>query len=133
MIPFAGWGATGGKLGRRVMHMADDGANIAGGAAKHADEVIKGIEKANEGVKLTGSGRKRIGAMIDIKDMDAINAIRKRGGGGSQINQLSTRMRNKTVGEIANLAAIGDEEAEVALKIIKDAKRLAEKYGGKGR
>jgi hypothetical protein len=43
MIPFAGWGATGGKWGRRIMHAADDGANIAGGAAKHADEVIDGI------------------------------------------------------------------------------------------
>jgi hypothetical protein len=37
MIPFAGWGSAAGKWGRRVMHMADDGANIAGGAAKHAD------------------------------------------------------------------------------------------------
>jgi hypothetical protein len=35
------------------------------------------------------------------------------------------------VGEVANLAAEGDADAETALKLLKQAKKKREKYGGK--
>ncbi len=38
---------------------------------------------------------------------------------------------DKTVGELANLSAQGDEAAKTAIKIIKQAKSKAQKYDGK--
>ena len=35
------------------------------------------------------------------------------------------------VGELANLAAEGDEEAETAIKILKQARKKREKYGNR--
>jgi RHS repeat-associated protein len=54
--------------------------------------------------------------------------IRLRGGGGSQINAVATYLRNLSLGEVAERAAGGDEAAKTAIKIVKDAKRLGEKY-----
>ncbi len=82
-------------------------------------------------VELTPGGRKRIGGLVDLKDVTAADAIRQRGGGQSQVNQLQTGYENLTVGELANRAAAGDKEAEKALKIIKQAEKKAQKYGGK--
>ncbi|MBS0261603.1 MAG: hypothetical protein JSS02_06560 [Planctomycetes bacterium] len=44
------------------------------------------------------------------------------------LGDKGSRLRGKTVGEIANLAAEGDTAAETALKIIKQAKRKGEHY-----
>jgi hypothetical protein len=66
-----------------------------------------------------------------LKDMTAADAIRARGGGASQVNQLETGYAQKTVGEIANLAAQEDKAAKTALKIIKQADQKNQKYSGK--
>ncbi|MDM8519436.1 hypothetical protein QUF64_05260 [Anaerolineales bacterium HSG6] len=82
-------------------------------------------------IELTRGGRKRIGGLIGLKDMTAAEAIRQRGGGQSQVKQLQTGYELKTVGELANLAAEGNIEAKRAIKIIKEADKKAQKYGGK--
>ena len=51
MIPIAGWGATGGKLGRKVLHAADaggGGAHTVGKAAREAAERRERIRIARE-------------------------------------------------------------------------------------
>ena len=58
------------------------------------------------------------------------DAVRKRGGGASQVKELAN-YSEKTVGELANMAAAGDAKAETAMKIIKQASKKAQKYGGK--
>ena len=65
---------------------------------------------------------KKLGDLKDIRDMDAAEAIRSRGGNASNVRKaLGDKLRGKTVGEIAEMAANGDESAETALKIIKQA------------
>lgn len=88
-------------------------------------------DTSNDGTKLTGGGKKKIGNLKDLKDTKASDAIKKRGGGAGQVNQLETGYGNKTVGELANSAAKGDRAAETAIKIIKQAGSKAQKYGGK--
>ncbi|WP_240910282.1 hypothetical protein [Desulfopila sp. IMCC35008] len=83
------------------------------------------------GVKLTRGGKRKIGNLQDLKDMRADEAIRLRGGGKSQVDQLSTDLKEKTVGEIANMAATKDPAAETAMKMIKQASSKAGKYCGK--
>jgi hypothetical protein len=58
-------------------------------------------------------------------------AIKARGGGGQQIQQVSNELRNKALGEVANMAAQGNREAETAIKLVKQAVAKAQKYGGK--
>jgi hypothetical protein len=87
----------------------------------------------DEGVKLTKGARKEIGNMADIKDTKAADAILARGGNGSNVQRAlgsnaSDPMRSMTVGEIANLAATGDEAAKTAMKIIKQAASKGQKY-----
>lgn len=82
-------------------------------------------------VELTAGGRKKIGNLVDLKDKPAREAVRLRGGGQSQVQQIAGTHQDKAVGELANLAAQGDAQAETAIKIIKQASRKAEKYGGK--
>jgi hypothetical protein len=82
-------------------------------------------------VELTRAGRRRIGNLIDLKDVTAAEAIRLRGGGQSQVNELQTGYGELTVGELANMAAAGDVEADRAVKMVKQANKKAQKYGGK--
>ncbi len=84
-----------------------------------------------EDVALTAGGQKKLGTLIELKDLAITEAIRQRGGGQSQINQLSTTCQTLTVAELANLAAAGNPDAETAIKILKQAKQKREKYGGK--
>ncbi|MDM8562715.1 polymorphic toxin-type HINT domain-containing protein [Candidatus Marithioploca araucensis] len=72
-----------------------------------------------------------LGDLIDSANDTARDAIKKRGGGGSQINRLRTDYADKTLGELAQLAADGDKEAKTDLKIVKQASKKAQKYGGK--
>ena len=82
-------------------------------------------------IELTPDGRKVIGKIIDLKNLTAAEAIRRRGGGQSQVRELQTGYESKTVGELANLAAEGDEAAIRAIKMVKQANKKAQKYGGK--
>lgn len=84
-----------------------------------------------EGVKLTPSGLKKLGNLVNIKDETIADAIRERGGGQGQVNQLRSDYQNFKVGELANLAAEGDTDAETAIKILKQAKKKPDKYGNR--
>lgn len=84
-----------------------------------------------DGVNLTPGGLKKLGNLVNLKDDIIADAIRERGGGQSQVNQLQSDYQNMKVGELANLAAEGDEEAETAIKILKQARKKREKYGNR--
>jgi hypothetical protein len=83
------------------------------------------------GVKLTGSGKKAIGNLQDLKDVKARDALKLRGGNNSAINQGDSGYWDKPLGEIANLAGQKDGKAETILKLVKQASSKAQKYGGK--
>lgn len=70
---------------------------------------------------------KILGGLLPLADETVANAIRIRGGGGAQVNKVASWLAQKTVGEVAKLAAAGNAEARTAIKIIKDAARLAQK------
>lgn len=55
-------------------------------------------------VELTSGGYKVLGNLVDLKDLVISNAIKQRGGGQSQVNQLSTEYQQFTVAELANKA-----------------------------
>ena len=82
-------------------------------------------------IKLTRGGQKKLGNLVDLKDLDIAEAIRQRGGGQGQVDQVRTDYQHIKVGELANLAAEGDSDAETAIKILKQARKKQEKYGGK--
>jgi hypothetical protein len=86
------------------------------------------MDEENE-IQLTFGGQKKLGSLVNLKDKTIDEAIRERGGGQSQVNQLRTDYQTQKVGELANLAAEGDSEAETAIKILKQAKKKREKYG----
>lgn len=88
------------------------------------------MDEQNE-VKLTRGGQKKLGNLVDLKDLDIAEAIRQRGGGQGQVDQVRTDYQDIKVGELANLAAEGDSDAETAIKILKQARKKQEKYGGK--
>ena len=66
-----------------------------------------------------------------IRNLSAAEAVRVRGGGQTQINQIRTDYHDLSIGELANRAAQGDRDAETAIKIVKQAAKKAAKYGGK--
>jgi hypothetical protein len=63
------------------------------------------------GVNLTLAGLKKLGNLVNLKDSIISDAIRERGGGQGQVNQLRSDYQNLRVCELANLAAEGDEDA----------------------
>jgi len=79
---------------------------------------------------LTAAAQRIIRNLLDLKDTLARDAVKLRGDGKSQVDQLK-HYADKTVGELANLSAQGDETAKTAIKIIKQAKSKAQKYEGK--
>ncbi|MCT7951629.1 hypothetical protein NG798_17635 [Ancylothrix sp. C2] len=82
-----------------------------------------------EGIALTRDAERKLGNLVNIKDEIIADAIRQRGGGQGQVSQLRSDYQNLRVGEIANLAAEGDEDAITAIKILKQARKKREKYG----
>jgi hypothetical protein len=82
-------------------------------------------------VKLTRGGQKKLGNLVELKDLDIAEAIRQRGGGQGQVDQVRTDYQDIRVGKLANLAAEGDSDAETAIKLLKQARKKQEKYGGK--
>jgi hypothetical protein len=84
-----------------------------------------------KGIQLTSGGLKKLGNLVNLKEQMIADAIQERGGGQGQINQLQSDYQNLSVGELANLAASGDMEAETVIKILKQAKKKSDKYGNK--
>lgn len=79
--------------------------------------------------QLTSGGLKKLGNLVNLKDSTLADAIKERGGGQGQVNQVRTDYQGLKVGELANLAAPGDADAETAIKILKQANKKREKYG----
>jgi RHS repeat-associated protein len=91
----------------------------------------EGIEENQDPNRLTGGGRKAMRNLEGFKDMTVAEAIKARGGAQSNINQVPKDYQQKTVAEIANLKATGDEAADTALKMVKQASSKKQKYSGK--
>jgi hypothetical protein len=89
---------------------------------------LAAVKIAEQGIKLTKKGRDRIGTLIQCKDKTVREVLKIRGGNASALTKMRTDYIDKALGEIANLAATGDSDAGTAMKIVKEAKRLAEKY-----
>ena len=88
------------------------------------------MDEFNE-IELTPSALKRLGNLVNLKKEIFSDAIRQRGGGQSQVEQIRTDYQNLKVGEVANLAGAGDADAITALKILKQARKKREKYRGR--
>lgn len=84
-----------------------------------------------EGIELSSGGYKILGNLTNLKDLIISDAIKQRGGGQSQVNQLATECQQLKVAELANLAAKGNREAKTAIKILKQARKKKDKYSGK--
>ncbi len=80
-------------------------------------------------VQITPGGLKKLGNLVNLKNSIIADAIKERGGSQGQVNQLQSDYQSLTVGELANMAALGDAEAETAIKILKQAIKKREKYG----
>jgi hypothetical protein len=80
---------------------------------------------------LTRKGRQALGNLEELKDMTIAEGIKARGGTGGNVRQVADDYQQKTVAEIANLAAAKDPKAVTALKMLKQAKSKSQKYGGK--
>lgn len=78
---------------------------------------------------MTSGGQKKLGNLAYFKDQTITDAIKQRGGGQGQVNKLRSDYQHLKVGELANLAALGDSDAETAIKILKQARKKREKYG----
>lgn len=76
---------------------------------------------------LTNGGSRVLGTLTGMKDMTVAAAVRSRGGGGAQVHKVATHLQQQLLGDVANLAAKGDGAAKTAIKIVKDAARLARK------
>jgi hypothetical protein len=68
-----------------------------------------------------------LGTLAPLAETTVANAVRLRGGGGAQVNKIATWLRQMPMGKVAELAADGNGEAMTAVKIVKDAARLAQK------
>jgi hypothetical protein len=83
------------------------------------------------GEKLSPSAKKAMRGLEDLQDTSARDAILARGGNASAFREVRSDYLDKPVGELAKLAARGDDEAVTALKLVKQASSKAQKYRGK--
>lgn len=81
--------------------------------------------------KLSKGGKRKLGNLSALKDISIRDAIKLRGGGAGQANQVSGDLLDKSLGEVAEMASQGDSAAETAIKMVKQASSKAQKYGGK--
>jgi hypothetical protein len=80
---------------------------------------------------LSKGAQKKLGSLLELQDLMIADAIRLRGDGQNQVDQLRSDYQTLTVGDLASLAAEGDPDAETAIKILKQAKKKWDKYAGK--
>ena len=104
----------------------DDEGNILGLASKGGTAPIPSFQGMNI-VNLTRNGMKVLGNLKNLKNIRLADAIKLRGGTGSNINKVASWLKSKSVAEVANEAAKGNAEAKTAIKILKQAKRLSKK------
>lgn len=77
---------------------------------------------------LSGGALRALGNLKGMQNMTVSQAIRTRGGGGSQVQQIATNLRELPLSDVAKLAAGGNKEAIKAIKMIKQASTKAERY-----
>ncbi|WP_413520379.1 hypothetical protein [Psychrobacter glacincola] len=118
--------ATNAILAKSKGNDVGNGQN-AFGSSSQVSSTPPDPDDGDDGIKLTGGGKKNLGNLTNLKDKTVAEAIKSRGGTGSNVNKVESYLRNEKVGEIANRAARNDSDAKTALKIIKDAKRLSQK------
>jgi RHS repeat-associated protein len=71
---------------------------------------------------------KLLGAIAPLAEQTVAQAIRLRGGGASQVNQIATYLQHVKLSEVARRAANGEAEAVKALKMVKQAAAKAQRY-----
>ena len=97
-----------------------------------AGGVVGGIVGAliDKGIAMMSSGGDRkLGNMSGTatENKSVADAIKARGGTGTNVNKVPTDMRQLTVREVAERAAKGDQRAVDVIKLVKDAARLGQK------
>jgi hypothetical protein len=135
-VPGAATASAGGAVlsAAGALAVTDAAAVAVGAAAVGVGTVVMNAKQTAQGgadtPKLTRGGGKKQGSLkgTGIEDKSVTDAILSRGGTGSNVNEVSTDLRQLSVAEVANRAAQGNEYAEKALKIIKEAARLGQKY-----
>ena len=108
-----------------AVHLAGD---IKGIAINSANANHGGNGGGNGGNNLSKGGKKKIGNLIEYVSSKARDVLKLRGGNNSAINQGRSDYWDKSLGEIANKAAAGDEDAETIMKLVKQASSKAQKY-----
>ncbi len=76
---------------------------------------------------MSPGARRRLGNLVHLADRTVVEMIRERGGNASNVRQAGTWAK-KSLGETAEAAARGEATAATAIKIVKQARRLGEKY-----
>jgi len=107
--------------------------------------MVRGVNQAAPAIDYAGQGLMLFGSVVapipmavaqcgagncdiaPLAETKVANAVRLRGGGAAQVNKIATWLQQMPLGEVAKLAAEGNSEAVTAVKIVKDAARLAQK------
>lgn len=77
---------------------------------------------------LSRSAERKLGESLKEKaDQTVREAIRERGGTESNVRYVG-HWADKTLGETAEAAAKGDQQAETAIKVVKQAKKKGEEH-----
>jgi RHS repeat-associated protein len=78
------------------------------------------------------AARRLLGALLPLAGNTVAEAIRERGGGAAQVRQVATYLQQMTLGEVARLAAYGEDEeaaaARTAIHVVKNASAQFQKY-----
>ena len=76
---------------------------------------------------LSPAAIRKLGNLAGDADRTVAEMIRDRGGTASNVREAG-HWAGRTLGEAATAAVAGDMSAKTAIKIVKDARRLGEKY-----
>jgi RHS repeat-associated protein len=90
-----------------------------GGTGSGNGDETKTEESKSNAQKLSKGAQKFVKGIMNLLDKTVRDAIKIRGGGASQLNQLETGTGDETVRNVAEKAAKGDRNAIRALKMIK--------------
>ncbi len=127
---------------QRGTQMAEPGVNLAGQGLMLFGSIVAPVPMAiaqyaaGNGSKadvamamlpLPRGALKVLGTLAPLAETTVANAVKLRGGGGAQVGKIATWLQQMPLGEVAKLAADGNAEARTAIKIVKDASRLAQK------
>ncbi|MBI3410746.1 MAG: hypothetical protein HY040_20615 [Planctomycetes bacterium] len=78
-------------------------------------------------MKLGKAAQQKLGTLVESAELTLAHLIRARGGTAANVKEAGP-WANKTLGEAANAAIKGDDAAAKAIKIVKQARRLGQKF-----